>query len=45
MSSSHDDIVRTLLDQHGRTYAEEAGIRLTDRPAPLFQLSGHRRPR
>jgi endonuclease III len=31
-------LVRTLLDRHGRTYAEDAGIRLADRPAPLYQL-------
>lgn len=31
-------LVRTLLDRHGQTYAEEAGIRLADRPAPLYQL-------
>ena len=30
--------VRTLLDRHGRTYAEEAGITLRDKPAPLWQL-------
>jgi hypothetical protein len=29
---------RELLDRHGRTYAEEAGITLRDRPAPLYQL-------
>lgn len=27
-----------LLEEHGRTFAAEAGIRLEDRPAPLFQL-------
>lgn len=27
-----------LLDRHGRTYAVEAGIRLADRPGPLYQL-------
>lgn len=27
-----------VLDEHGRTYAKEAGIRLEDTPAPLFQL-------
>jgi endonuclease III len=32
------DVVRRVLDRHGRTYAEEAGIRLVDEPAPLFQL-------
>ena len=31
-------IVRELLDRHGRLYAEDAGIRLADRPAPLYQL-------
>ncbi|WP_405940086.1 endonuclease [Streptomyces sp. NBC_00726] len=30
--------VRNLLDEHGRTYAEEAGIRLRDTPMPLYQL-------
>jgi hypothetical protein len=29
---------RELLDRHGRTYAEEAGITLRDRPSPLYQL-------
>ncbi|KQZ19871.1 MULTISPECIES: hypothetical protein [Streptomyces] len=28
----------TLLDLHGTTYAEEAGIRLRDTPQPLYQL-------
>ncbi|WP_329020167.1 hypothetical protein OG271_27135 [Micromonospora rifamycinica] len=31
-------VARTLLDRQGRTYAEEAGITLADRPAPLYQL-------
>lgn len=31
-------VVRRLLARHGRTYAEEAGIRLADQPAPLYQL-------
>ncbi|MFY1692216.1 hypothetical protein [Plantactinospora sp. WMMB782] len=31
-------IVRVLLDRQGRTYADEAGIRLADRPGPLYQL-------
>jgi endonuclease III len=31
-------LVRTLLDRQGRTYAEEAGISLADRPGPLYQL-------
>ncbi|MER7442929.1 hypothetical protein [Micromonospora avicenniae] len=29
---------RVLLDRSGHTYAEEAGIQLADRPAPLYQL-------
>lgn len=32
------ELVRALLDRHGRTYAEDAGIRLTDQPEPLYQL-------
>jgi endonuclease III len=31
-------LVRTLLERYGRSYATEAGIRLADRPAPLYQL-------
>lgn len=34
---SRDRLVRTLLDRHGRTYTSQAGIKLADRPAPLFQ--------
>jgi endonuclease III len=30
--------VQRLLDVAGRTYAQQAGIRLEDAPAPLFQL-------
>ncbi|MGI5336200.1 endonuclease [Streptomyces sp. CA-181903] len=30
--------VRALLDAYGRTYAEEAGIRLRDTPQPLYRL-------
>ena len=33
-----DDALDRLLDQHGQTYAAEAGISLSDKPAPLFQL-------
>lgn len=33
-----DGLVRSLLDTCGRTYADDAGIRLADRPAPLYQL-------
>jgi hypothetical protein len=38
MPRSRDNLVRALLRTYGRTYAEEAGIRLVDRPGPLFQL-------
>lgn len=31
-------IVKTLLDRFGNSYAAEAGIRLADRPSPLYQL-------
>lgn len=33
-----DKRVRELLEEHGQTYAEEAGIALADRPGPLYQL-------
>jgi hypothetical protein len=36
--STHDAVARAVLARFGTTYAEEAGIRLTDEPAPLFQL-------
>ncbi|WP_282795684.1 endonuclease [Streptomyces sp. CC224B] len=32
------EVARALLDAHGLTYAEEAGIRLRDTPQPLYQL-------
>ncbi|MDN5698760.1 MAG: endonuclease [Kocuria sp.] len=35
---SHRDIVNKLLNEHGQTYAQEAGISLKDTPAPLFHL-------
>jgi endonuclease III len=38
MHRSSDDIATAVLDRYGRTYADEAGIRLADSPAPLFQL-------
>jgi len=31
-------VVVALLQRHGKTYAEEVGIRLRNTPAPLFQL-------
>lgn len=33
-----EDDLKELLDRHGTTYAAEAGIRLADEPAPLWQL-------
>jgi endonuclease III len=33
-----DATVKTLLERYGRTYAEDAGIHLADRPGPLYQL-------
>ncbi|WP_097182967.1 endonuclease [Blastococcus haudaquaticus] len=33
-----DAVARAVLARYGTTYAEEAGIRLADEPAPLFQL-------
>jgi hypothetical protein len=32
------ETVRRLLDRAGRTYAAEAGIRLADKPSPLYRL-------
>ncbi|MBA0050629.1 endonuclease [Streptomyces sp. AJS327] len=32
------DTAAALLDGYGRTYAEEAGVRLRDTPQPLYQL-------
>lgn len=32
------DTVHRLLDRAGRTYADEAGITLADKPAPLYRL-------
>jgi hypothetical protein len=37
-SMSRREQVRSLLDEHGTTYAEAAGIALRDKPAPLYQL-------
>jgi endonuclease III len=31
-------VVRALIDGYGRTYAQEAGIRLRDTPQPLYRL-------
>jgi hypothetical protein len=38
MSGKSEMIVRELLDRGGSLYAEEAGIKLADRPGPLYQL-------
>ncbi|MFL6083803.1 MAG: endonuclease [Mycobacterium sp.] len=38
MADSSKELVKSLLKQAGTTYAEEAEIRLTDQPMPLFQL-------
>ncbi|MFD7014828.1 endonuclease [Streptomyces sp. NPDC059161] len=32
------DVTAELLREHGRTYAQEAGIPLRDKPSPLYQL-------
>lgn len=34
----HAITTQELLAEHGRTYADQAGITLRDEPAPLFQL-------
>ncbi|MCX4547313.1 endonuclease [Streptomyces sp. NBC_01387] len=36
--ATRGEITRVLLDEHGRTFAAEAGIRLRDTPQPLYQL-------
>ena len=38
MHLSPGDVVQRVLDRYGRTYSDDAGIGLTDEPAPLFQL-------
>ncbi|MEO3778941.1 hypothetical protein ABGB16_19245 [Micromonospora sp. B11E3] len=38
MAADDRRTAQVLLERQGRTYAEEAGIRLADRPAPLYQL-------
>lgn len=35
---SRQSVVTQLLEEHGTTYASAAGIRLADKPSPLFQL-------
>jgi endonuclease III len=38
MASRRQSVVKVLLDRYGETYAQEAGIRLADRPSSLYQL-------
>jgi endonuclease III len=38
MDRTAEDVVRRVLDRYGRTFADDAGITLTDEPASLFQL-------
>ncbi|GAA3678634.1 endonuclease [Nonomuraea antimicrobica] len=38
MGKTDGAVLDVLLDRYGRTYAREAGIRLADRPKPLYQL-------
>ncbi|MGW1895764.1 endonuclease [Streptomyces sp. NPDC002004] len=38
LSTDARGLVRDLLAEHGRTYAEEAGITLRDTPQPLYRL-------
>jgi endonuclease III len=38
MAAKPEAVVKVLLDRYGHTYAEDAGIRLADKPAPLYQL-------
>jgi endonuclease III len=38
VAAEDEALTAALLDQFGQTYAEEAGIRLADKPSPLYQL-------
>ncbi|MEV6319044.1 endonuclease [Streptomyces sp. NPDC051776] len=38
MATKNRALMQSLLDREGRTYAAEAGIRLRNTPAPLYQL-------
>lgn len=38
MATSRESVVKGLLDRFGQTSAEQAGIRLVDKPSPLYQL-------
>jgi len=35
---SDEDVVKALLERHGTTYAQDAGIKLDDKPSPIWQL-------
>lgn len=37
-TDTREDLATALMDRYGRSYAEQAGIRLTSRPAPLYPL-------
>jgi endonuclease III len=38
MASRPESVVKVLLDRFGATSAEQAGIQLADKPAPLYEL-------
>ncbi|MEU6312790.1 endonuclease [Streptomyces sp. NPDC047014] len=38
MNATRTTTARRILDEYGETYAHEAGIRLRDTPAPLYQV-------
>ena len=38
VTSDQDRVVAELLERYGQTFSEETGIRLADKPAPLYQL-------
>jgi hypothetical protein len=38
MTDSGKRVVAALLERAGNTYADDAGIRVTDKPAPLYRL-------
>jgi endonuclease III len=38
MATNRQRLVERLLRDHGQTFAEQAGIRLADKPSPLYQL-------
>lgn len=37
-NKTREDLIKALLDRYGSTYAGQAGIRLANQPAPLYQL-------